>query len=186
MLWYIFLDYNLIYFPSLIAFIHIWFIHYMLKLLKSIFIFFAEWSLFATESSNFFIRCFLCLHFNCYSFSCFPIRKPPSLSPLPRPLLTKLPIPTSWTWHWTVGHRAFQVSWYAFRHRWTIKDSSCVAHMIVGHNRNWCWGQFCFFPFWVETCIEAHMSLKIFFWFYGGSCSGLRRRDAWQNPARKG
>ena len=137
-------------------------------------------------STYFFIRCFLCLHFNCYSFSCFPIRKPPSLSPLPRPLLTKLPIPTSWTWHWTVGHRAFQVSWYAFRHRWTIKDSSCVAHMIVGHNRNWCWGQFCFFPFWVETCIEAHMSLKIFFWFYGGSCSGLRRRDAWQNPARKG
>jgi hypothetical protein len=52
----------------------------------------------------FFIRYFLYLHLKCYSFSWFPLRKPPIPSSLP--LLPNPPTPASWPWHSSIlGHR---------------------------------------------------------------------------------
>jgi hypothetical protein len=63
-------------------------------------------SLSLSLSNLFFIRYFLYLHFKCYPLSWFPLRKPPTSSPLP--LLTNSLTPASWSWHFpTLGHRAF-------------------------------------------------------------------------------
>jgi hypothetical protein len=53
-----------------------------------------------------FIRYFLYLHFKCYPFSWFPLRKVPH--PFPLPLITNWPTPAAWPWHSpTLGHRVF-------------------------------------------------------------------------------